>query len=330
MWSAYNAMVPEQSETEANRVKLAQTSGLLNLIAMIIGIILPIIIQSTVPDAQNVLWDTPSGQMLTFTLPIFASVFGGLTVIFVLITYFTIDESFLPQVTQKESVRAFFREMLVPFNHPNAKYMLTSNLYSNISFRILMTTLLPILTYVVLLQGSRFIIFVGILIPITFSGFFLWGKIIKKDGIVSSFSRSFVALTIPLCAALVLLLEVSVDMKFALALIIVGACMAILCAYFLIPTPLWGAIIDEREKMSRGTNTDQGKTGGVYFGVNNLILNSASAFANMILGFIYTGGREKDAFLLVLSLPIAAVFYLLTWSVCRKIQLENTKKTIQS
>ena len=47
---------------------------------------------------------------------------------------------------------------------------------ANFAMRILMTILMPLVTYVLLLQGAQFIIFIGILIPVTFLGFVLWNS----------------------------------------------------------------------------------------------------------------------------------------------------------
>ena len=51
--AAYLAMIQEQSQVEKNRVKISAIQGLFSILATIIGIIFPLIMQGLLDDPKN-------------------------------------------------------------------------------------------------------------------------------------------------------------------------------------------------------------------------------------------------------------------------------------
>ena len=65
------------------------------------------------------------------------------------------------------------------------------------------------------------------------------------------------------------------------------------------------------------------KLSGGYFGLNLFILNIASAFANIVMGAVFTGGNEENAVLILMIFTIAAIFYIGSTLFLRKIKFEK-------
>jgi Na+/melibiose symporter-like transporter len=97
--SPYLSMLPEQSEVEANRVKISSIQGIFSIIASILGILLPMILQSRLINPRDVFHTTADGQFLMQSLPILAGFFAILSIIFILLAFFSTDESFHLQKT---------------------------------------------------------------------------------------------------------------------------------------------------------------------------------------------------------------------------------------
>jgi Na+/melibiose symporter-like transporter len=66
IFNVYLSMLPEQSQTQKNRKKVASNRAMFSIIASILALLLPLIVQSVLPDPQNVKWWQPSGELILF------------------------------------------------------------------------------------------------------------------------------------------------------------------------------------------------------------------------------------------------------------------------
>lgn len=325
LYSPYMAMIPEQSETEKNRVDIAALQGILNILGTMIGVILPILLQSNLEDPQNCHWTTPSGQFLLKILPIIGAVFAILEIIFVLITFFNIDESFLiGRLVEKKTIKEIFRQMLQPLKHDNGLRYMGIVFGFNMAMRVLITIVLPFITYVLILQGNLFIWYIILVIPFAGVGFYGWQKKIGTTGLTKSFAQSLWIIILILCFAIIFFIPMNSILSFTFGVLIMGIALSCLVGGFIFPTPILSAIIDEAGNLyGNGRNINTSNLSGAYFGMNLFVVNIASAIANLILGVIFTHGNEKNPIMLIISFPIAALIFGIALISVRQIKFKN-------
>ncbi len=167
-------MIPEQSETEKNRVEIATMQGLFSICGTVIGAALPIYLESFLQNPTQAYWGTTSGQFLTTIVPIIGLGFVILALVCILITYFTLDESFLKdqQPTEKETLKSVVNQMVFPLKNANTRWFLGIIFGFNMAMRALITVVLPLITIVLLLKGTEIVIFIVVLAPFALVGFF--------------------------------------------------------------------------------------------------------------------------------------------------------------
>jgi hypothetical protein len=279
-----------------------------------VGVILPVVIQGILPDAQHILWNTESGKILINLIPLLAMGFAGLSVVGILATVLTIDESYLAsKPIEKKSITGVFKQTFLPLKHHNAVLFYENTFTMNVGLWILTTVLLPILTFVVNLEGIWFSVFIAILVPIAFLAMPFWGKMMNKLHIKRSYEKSYIFLIPPMILVPIILLSMGFELRFAITLILFSFGIFGFCAFFLIPTPLISAVIDEGVNIFKDQTLNRSQLAGTYFGLNSFTTGIATAAATLILGLIYTGGRANDPLYLVLALPISAIIFGLAY-----------------
>ena len=94
IFSLYASMGPEQSQTHKNREKVASVATILSIIASILALLLPLLVQSLLNDPENVKWWEPSGKVILFYIPIIGGLFAIFGFISIILTFYSVDESF--------------------------------------------------------------------------------------------------------------------------------------------------------------------------------------------------------------------------------------------
>ena len=77
--TAHISMLTEQSQTHENREKIAALTTFFHIIASVIALMLPLIVQSILHDPENVKWWESSGKILVLYIPLIGigfSLFG--------------------------------------------------------------------------------------------------------------------------------------------------------------------------------------------------------------------------------------------------------------
>jgi len=69
-------MLPEQSQTLKNRERVASVRSAFSILASIVALMLPLIVQSLLPKPQDAKWWTDSGRIVTFAIPIIGTSFA--------------------------------------------------------------------------------------------------------------------------------------------------------------------------------------------------------------------------------------------------------------
>jgi Na+/melibiose symporter-like transporter len=330
IFSAHASMLPEQSQTHVNRKKVASISTAIMITISIIALFIPLIIQSILPDPENVKWWEPSGKLVLFYIPIVATGFALFGLVTMIITFFSVDESFYDKTVsirrEKKSIGATFKQMKVPVKNKKYRKVLSVGFFNSIAGRILGILVIPFLAFVLQFKGPQFFIYVSISVSCKFGWYFLFKKIFKKKTLIASYS---ILLIISVFAALLELLFLitilSFELKIALFIITIGTILGTIYAANLFTSPLISAIIYETVQ-----NKDQNiqekqitKISGSYFGAYSFILMLGEASASILMGLILTGGNQNNSTIIIISLSLMGICYLISFSFLRKIELKE-------
>jgi Na+/melibiose symporter-like transporter len=333
--STYLSMLAEQCTNDANRVKVASLQGLFFLLATVLSIFIPIILQAQLPDPQNPLWSTPSGAFLVRNLPIVGICFGLVGMLTFLTVFYSTDESFFPKQTgpkpPRSPVHVILKQVFTPFADKNYRNWMGNTFFFNISLRILTIVLMPYLTFVLLLQENQFIGFVGAVIPFAGLGYLLWVRLIKKMGLKKSYGTALQVSIIISFLTAIFIIPMPTGLRLGLGVCILGVAIACLAGGYLFPNPIVSVLIDNAPEELRRRVTDQGKgISGAYFGLFIFTYNIAQAVANLILGFIFTGGNARNPTIIALGLPLAGVILVIAYWFLRRVAINQRKDACPS
>ncbi|TFG00036.1 MAG: MFS transporter, partial [Promethearchaeota archaeon] len=139
--TAHISMLPEQSQTHDNRKKVASMNTFFTIIASILSLLLPLMIQSILEDPTAVKWWEPSGKVLLFYMPLIGIGFVIFGVITLMLTFFSVDESFHNTSTdtemKKKSILATFQQMVIPAKDKKYRKYMAVRYFNSIGSRIL-------------------------------------------------------------------------------------------------------------------------------------------------------------------------------------------------
>ena len=322
------ALLPELCETEENRVQVVGVQGIFFIIGNVLGIVLPMMLQSNLEDPTKARHWEPSGQYLVQTLPWIGGGFALFSFIFLLYSILSIDESYLHEISaqiseeaKEKSLKGLFSKMFSPLSNNNFRIYLLAMVFFNIGFRILNVALVPVLTYVLQLVGVLFIIFILIVMPFAFLGFLYWNKQIPRFGLLNAYRKNIVMLSLALLFTVVLLIPMNFWLRFVLGLITVILAIGCLVGGYLFPSPVISSFIDEStKKMNVEQPLEALNISGAYFGLNSFALNIAGALANFLVGLIFMGDNSENPTIIGLSLPVASVFVFICFLLMGRIQ----------
>ncbi len=323
--SAYLALMPELSTVQSNRIKISSFQALISIFGSVLGILLPIILQSQLENPRNALYNTADGQFLMRFLPIIAIIFAAIALFFTLWTIISADESYLKiqpdsctPTPEKKSLGQVFRSLLSPFTDRNFAIFLLATLLFNAAMRILVKILAPYLTFVLELQGNQFNIFTFSLLPFAAVGFLFWQKFIKKRGLKKSYLNSTLLISAALSAAILLFIPLEKQLVWALTYIFVGLALTSMVAGYILPNPIIGQLADTTRLNATNSKT---ANSGSYFGAWLLTLNVSNTLGDLLLGGILSG-NERNPIVLKALFPITAVLFFISYLFIRKIQLK--------
>jgi Na+/melibiose symporter-like transporter len=322
-WASYNAMVPEQLETEQNRQEASKLQGLLNLIAITFGVATPIILQSVLANPEQTLWIYPSGQFLVMVTPTIAGVLTVIAVAMTLVTYRSVDETFLDKNVKKKSIGAMFKDMQYPLRDKNARSYFGIMIAVNMGGKIFTTIPIPFLTYVLLVQGFMFTAYMLLAMVVNFSCIFVWAIIVKRRGTIKANNLGFLVMIASLLALTVLFIDMPNVAKIIVTMVLFATALLGAVAFYVTPLPIISAIIDEAPGKFPGKEFKKETLSGLYTGMSSLFVNVAGALGTLFMGFYFSGGNEANPFLLTLIMPITAVVYVIGWISNKKLSIAS-------
>lgn len=329
IYNVYVSMLPEQSQTLKNREKLAAISSAFQIIASIIALMLPLIVQSILTDPANVKWWEPSGKLILFFIPVIGiscSIFGLITVILIFIS---VDESFYndnSRYFKKVRVIEAFKRMSIPLKDKNYLKLIIAGFFIGVSGKIVGLLVFPFQTYVMEFQSIQFYIYVAISILGKFVWYFIWKKILKKTYILKSFS---ICLTFAIFGSFIdfffLFGNLSYEISLFLYILSWSTVLGSMYAFPLFSIPIMASLVHEAADQNIEFNLDESmsKISGSYYGLSSFVNSLGPAFASLFVGVVLSGNNEENPISIIIVFVSMSVFYLLAFLFIRKIKLSK-------
>jgi len=330
MISAHISMLPEQSQTYKNREKVAAWRAVSMIVASILAMMLPLMVESILDDPENVKWWQPSGKVILFYMPIIGISFAIFGLLSLLFTYFSIDESFHKRSsnggTKKLTIEETFQRMIIPAKDKKYQKFLGVAYFNAMASRILGVIIIPFLTYALLFRGTDYLLYVIVSIGGKFGWLFIWKKILKNNSLLKAYSLCILSAIIVAPLELFFLVEIlSYELKIVLFVITIGTILGAMYALNLFTAPLASALIYEAAAKDGNENTDENVSNlsGSYFGLHSFTLAIGQAVATFMVGLILTGPNQVNPIIITITLSSMGLFYLISLLFLRRIKLER-------
>ncbi|MFX0135138.1 MAG: MFS transporter [Candidatus Hodarchaeota archaeon] len=325
--ATYLSMIPEQSQVEDNRIKIGSLIGVFSILATVIGIFLPLIIQSRLITPDAIFYNPIDRQFLIEALPILGWIFAIFIIIFTLLAYFSTNEDFHKE-TDKETtlnedltIKKVLKNIFRPFSDKNYYIFLFSMLISTIGIRLLVKNLTLFFTFVLNLKGNAFVLFILPLVTFAVLGFIFWSKRAHSAGIKKSFidARWFTAISLILTG--ILLISMPNDILLWIARVLIAGVLFGLVVGYILPNPAISELVDNSPK-ELIDKMDSNSLSGSYFGTYLFVLNIGHALGDLILGVILMGPNAENSLAIGIVFPIAGILYFISNLILYKMDLK--------
>ena len=327
---AHASMYPEQCQTDKNRKKVASLGTVLNIIASVLALLLPLFIQSLLADPENVKWWEPSGKVIILYIPLIGIIFAIVGLVSMIFTFFSVDESFHQDSTyiekEKLTVNKLIHQMNIPANDKKFRKYMAFVFFTGISGRIVGLVIIPFLIYVLKFRGTDYFIYVIVSFSCKFGWYFFWKKILKKQALLSTYSMCTAVAVISSFLELFFLIEIlNFEVKIALFIISYGTVLGCMYAFGIFGGPLFSELVYEAALNTENYEIDEAVTAisGAYVGLSTFIGSLAPAAASILIGIILTGPNQENALILTLCLCSTGIFYLIALIYLSQIKLEK-------
>ncbi len=333
--SPLSSMLPEQSQTHKNREKVASVGTILMIISSIFALLMPLIIQSILPDPENVKWWEPSGKVVLLYVPIIGGAFAISGVIAIILTFFSVDESFHKSTqdigTKKVTIRVAFQQMIVPAKDKKYRKFLLVAFFTSISGQILGILVFPFLTYVLEFRGTEYFLYIIVSFSSKFGWFLVWKKILKKHSLIKSYSMCIAFSVIASFLELIFLVGMlSFELKIVLFIITIGTILGCLYGFSLFTGPLISALIYEAaSKTENDVDKKVSEISGAYFGLQSFLISSGSAVASIFVGIILMGPNAENSIIITICMASMGLFYLISLLFLIQIKININESDIK-
>lgn len=335
LYSVYQSMLPEQSQTIENREKIASIRSIFSIIASIFALLIPLIVQSFLEDPLNVKWWDLSGKLILFYIPLTAVILALFGLFSVILVYLSVDENFHNTNTnqrQKTRIWEAFKNMKIPLNDKNNLYFILSVFFITIAGKTLGLLVFPYQTFLLGLEFSEFYIYIFISIFGKFGWYFIWKRITKKKIILvkSYFRIILIALIATLLDVFFLFGNLSFEVKIVLYILIWSTILGSIYSYTLFSIPLGATIVQEAAESLKGSEGDLDNTlsriSGSYYGLTYFMTYLGPAFASILVGTFLSGTNEDNPVIITLLFLSMSVFYLFSLIFIKRIKLKDNRK----
>jgi len=330
LFNVYISMLPEQSQTLKNRESVASVRSAFAILASVIALTLPLIIQSLLEDPKNAGWWTTSGQIVIFYIPIIGICFAIFGFISVLMIFFSVDETFhdinIADKREKITLIGRFRQMAIPAKDHNFRNIVIAAFFSGIAGKLLGLLVFPFQTYVLEFSSVQFYIYILISIGGKFGWYFIWMKLRKRNHILKSYSYVMILGIIGSFLGMFFLIRIlSFNIQVVLYIITWSTVLGSMYSFPLFSIPIQAALVHEAAENSEEKNIDiaLSKISGAYYGLSSFIRTMGPAMASLIVGIILSGQNKENPLILILLWCSIGFFYIFALRYIRRIKIKH-------
>ena len=334
------SMLTEQSQTHENREKIAAVTTFFHIIASVLALLLPLMVESLLPEPENVKWWEHSGEIISTYMPWIGTGFTLFALFTIIVTFFSVDESFhkfssLETVQRKASFRTFIHQMRAPLLDSKYRKYIAVRFFNSISGKILGIMVIPFLTYTLMFTGSKFYIYIIISFTSKMIGFYIWRRLLKKNAVLKTYMICIIVSIIASSLELIFLIETR-SFLFDVYVFIWGIGMTLGAMYGLglFNPPLASALVYEAAEKAKKVNFDEAVSNisGAYFGLSSFIMAIGQSLASFMVGLILTGQNAENSTIITLTLSSMGIFYLFSLFFLKQIKVKKKfiSKTIIS
>ncbi|MFX0043325.1 MAG: MFS transporter [Candidatus Hodarchaeota archaeon] len=328
IFNVYLSMLPEQSQTEKNRKAVASIRAVFAIIASILALLLPLIVQSILEDPENVKWWQPSGKLILSYIPIIGITFACFGLITIIFTFFSVSEKFhnnSPIIEKnKVSIVTAFHQIIVPIKDKKFRKFLSVRFFNSISGKTLGILVIPFLAFVLKFRENEFFIYILVSIFSKFTWYLIWRKIFAQKSLVSKFS---ILLGFASIASLLDIIFLFQDLDFVfrvvMFIIAVGTVLGAMYTFPLFSIPIGAALVHEAAYSIEESNSTNAvsRLSGAYYGSLSFMASMGQAFASIMLGVILTGPNESNPIIITCCISSMGIFYLISLFFVKCIKL---------
>jgi Na+/melibiose symporter-like transporter len=328
IFNTYLSMLPEQSQTLANRHSVASLRAFFMIIASVISLFLPLFVQSLLPDPQNAKHYDPSGQIVLNIIPVMGFILTCIGLIAVIVIFFSVDESFhiynSNSKREKVTLRETFRRMAQPAKDHKYRNLVFTGFFMNMAGSIFGFLLFPFQTYLLEFQQSEFLLYVIISLSGKLSWYIVWRFVIKKKPLVKSYSLALAfSAIVSFTDFLFLISNLPYAIKILLFVVSFGTILGTSYSVPLFGIPLGATLIHEAAARKNTSDVEETITtiSGSYYGFSTFVSSLGAAVFQIIIGLILTGVNQGNPIIITLLFGSQGFFYLIAISFLRRIKL---------
>lgn len=325
-WSCYQALLPELSNDEKNRVKITMTGMMVQLIGIILGMLGPMIIMGDV--TEDLPRDDPQlyirganaaiSQEIMAGILIFCVLFNIIFLICCVIMIVYIKEP-SKDTKEKLSISTVFSDIAKPLKDKNYRLYLISFFLFWVPIISLSYILMNIATYLLELRGSEFLIFLFVALCAGLFAFVLSQKLSAKYGIKKTLRIFLIITFIPFISIFIVLFPLSHESIFVGGMVLVSLCLIGFVGAMIFPATIMSAIVDEAELNSNKSLS------GSYAGAYSMVLTAGSATSMLIVSlFLEIFGPEAKISYVVIFL-FGAVLIALSLYIFKKVRIGSVE-----
>ncbi|MFX1566979.1 MAG: MFS transporter [Promethearchaeota archaeon] len=325
------SMLTEQSQTHQNREKIAAVMTIFQIIASILAMMLPLIVQSFLPEPSNVKWWEPSGGIVLTFLPWIGTAFTIFGLLTILISFLSVDESFhktsnVEATRNKIKLNYFLKQMREPLWDRKYRKYLIVRFFNSISGKILGIIIIPFLTYTLVFTGTKYYIYVIVSILSKLGGFYIWRRLLKKNSNLKTYKICIISSIIACFLELSFLIEaLTLEFEIILFIFTMGTILGSMYGLGLFNPPLASVLVYEAADRTKDVDFDTvvSNISGAYFGLSSFIMAAGQSLASFIIGLVLTGHNAENPVIITIILASMGFFYLISYSFLRKIKVDE-------
>ncbi|MHA2282965.1 MAG: MFS transporter [Promethearchaeota archaeon] len=328
IFNTYLSMLPEQSQTLANRHSVANLRAFFMIIASVISLFLPLLVQSFLPEPQNAKHWQLSGQIILKIIPVMGFILTSIGLIAVLIVFFSVDESFhlynSNSKRERVTLRETFKRMAQPAKDYKYRNLVFTGFFMNIAGSIFGFLLFPFQTFLLEFQQAEFLLYVIISLSGKLSWYVVWRFLIKRRPLVKSYSLALTfSAIVSFTDFLFLISNLPYPIKILLYVVSFGTILGTNYSIPLFGIPLGASLIHEAAVKKNTSDVDETITtiSGSYYGFSMFVSSLGAAFFQIIIGLILTGANQGNPIIITILFGSQGFFYLIAISFLRRIKL---------